>query len=124
MNLKEKLEHELNYCKHGLITVELVEKIFTPLAEKLVNCNMSMYPGGISFWCSTREELQTILTFAQKWTKSESGQYINYYATLDNELSVNIYATDGALPATCHVVEEEILVPEHTAKVGKVVCHE
>lgn len=71
--------------------------------------------GSITFTTENRSDVEKLLTLAPEgkyWKKEPSGKAITY-ELYDPALEcmIRIYAKSGALPPTCEIVEEEVVVP-------------
>lgn len=88
--------------------------------------SVSVNTYGSSIWITVynREDLQAFLTLAPRWDKNTSGKRIRYLAKV-NDIEIEIFAADAALPPTCKVIVETVVVPateERTTTVERIVC--
>lgn len=77
---------------------------------------------GGAFWITVkrREDIQTLMQLAPRWSKSPRDDGIDYDATVDG-VTFKLRAMDAALPPTCRVVEREVEVPAEPAKPARMV---
>jgi hypothetical protein len=108
-------------------TVAVAGLIMSKIEEDLSDTvYLNAYGGSIWFDVYNREDLQKIMVISPLWNKSAEGDAINYTSTVQG-VNFRIKAHDAALPDTCKIIEEEIIVPavpEHTCKVTRVQCNQ
>lgn len=122
----ESIDNEIAYLKRkrdSLITLR-------PIIETLGLYNVDICGAYLDFNRLSHENvIKVIAAFGGKW-KKESGcdETINYVKEEKcGELTIRCWA--GEPPASCHIVEEEVevpeeLVPAHTEIRRKLICHE
>ena len=120
----EQIQHrdDLARCEKKLAFLDKLLPLTIP-----EDCSFNCW--GSSVWISvtTRESLQTFFTLAPKWTKEGSLTHdggLHYRAEIDG-VTVDIRAYDKALPPTCRVVEEKMVIaakPEQVITIKKVIC--
>jgi len=90
---------------------------------------LNFYGGSCYIWVSNREQLQQAMSISPgKWDKTAEGESFKYTKLLEEQNTfLVIYANSEALPATCHIIEEDVFVPatEATTRIVKrIVCNE
>lgn len=110
------------------VELEMKQKMIAVLKKFPENFSDSviMNTYGSSIWLTVynREDLQAFLTLAPRWDKGTSGKRIRYLAVVDN-VDIEIFAADAALPPTCKVIVETVIIPateERTTNIERIVC--
>jgi hypothetical protein len=81
---------------------------------------LNSYGGTFWFTVSKREDVQTLMQLAPRWTKSARDDGIDYSAEVDG-VAFRIQTTEGALPPTCRLVEQDVEIPAKPAEPAKMV---
>ena len=114
-----------NYYLSAMRTLEDFEKIKLILARlpDELDSTTTTNPAGGSLWMNvySREELTKCMTLAQQWSKHTTENHIAYYTTIDG-ISVRLNAFEAALPPTCQLVEETVVIPASTITRKVVRC--
>jgi len=122
-NISSVINNQIKTASNLAIAQLLLDKVDEELSDSFY---MNAYSGTIWFDVYNREDLQKLMVITQVWNKSVNFDVIEYKATV-NGVEFKISAHDAALPDTCKVIEEEIIVPavpEHTRKVTRVQCNQ
>lgn len=109
--------------------IETSKKVLLALKE----INLLLFKRGVKtvdfthwaniFWfeVTNRDDLRDLLSLCPVWDKVPTGTGFHYIAKY-NEVTIYINAIEDALPPTCRIITEEVLVPEHTTKRTRIVC--
>lgn len=122
-NISSVINSQIKLASNLAVASLLLEKIDENLSESVY---MNGYGGMIWFDVYNREDLQKLMVIAPLWNKSTNTDVIEYKATV-NGIEFKISAHDAALPDTCKLVEEEVIVPavaEYTRKITRVQCNQ
>ncbi len=86
------------------------------VADKLSpDVDFNAYGGSFWFTVKNRDDVQTLMTLAPIWKKNAYEGGIDYNATIDG-VEFKIRTVDGALPPTCRLVEQDVVVPARPAE--------
>ena len=124
--LQEALEAkqlEINKC---YAMIDIMRNMQTQLKDCSNRVEINAY-GCMSIWISVtnRDDLIHCLTLTSQWSKKTSRNIMQYFAQI-GEFEIRINALDEALPPTCKVVTETIVIPATEARteiVEKIVCN-
>ena len=72
---------------------------------------INAYGSSVWFTINNRDDLQSLLELAPRWTKEGNGASLTYKAKVHDRVDVLIQAHEGALPSTCRLVEVTEEVP-------------
>lgn len=89
-----------------------IARLYQPLLSDNVTFNPAVY---ITINVYSRPDLQLLMQLAPKWTKTPFPEGIYYKAMVEGE-EITLIAFSGALPKTCKMVEEEVILPAEPAK--------
>lgn len=113
----ETVQNRIDYHRSEIdrqnLAIEILQKCGESLSESI-----SISPGAMMWiFTSDRKDVEALMTLAPKWTKTRDvdGTTISYSAVVAGH-DVTIKASEGALPPTCKLVEEEYEVPAEPAK--------
>lgn len=101
------------YCRKTCTTGAALISMIAPELSPDVQCN----PYGGTFWftVSKREDVQVLMKLAPRWAKNVWEGGIDYNANVDG-VEFKIRTTDGALPPTCRLVEQDVEIPAKPAE--------
>lgn len=105
---------QLAFCNK----VEAFFATFTLEFSPSADVYLAEYSNTVSIYVNNRDDLVTALTLAPLWSKKPTTRHIIYSATVtvgEVPLEINIYASGGALPPTCTLITEEVIVPAREA---------
>lgn len=119
--IAEQIEDAHRYATNAVNALETGRKhLAATLVEVELAADTDFYPYGGTFWftVSNRKDVQTLMQLAPRWSKLAWEGGIDYTARVD-DVEYRIRATDGALPPTCRLVEQEVEIPATPAKIVK-----
>lgn len=123
---RKQIEDGKKEAVDKLRTYDEIELTLISLGAQLSEAaNCYTYSKNVFLTVDNREDLQKCLSIGQLWKKSNSSTEIHYSWTDPNGYIWTIHAKDAALPATCKVVTEEVLIPARPAyyeKREKITC--
>lgn len=79
---------------------------------------INAYGGAVWFTVKNREDVKTLMQLSPKWTKSSDERGINYESVNDFG-HFRIQTRESALPPTCQLVEEDVVIPAQPEKTVK-----
>lgn len=80
---------------------------------------VNSWGGATYFYVTNRDDLMKLMTLAPRWEKTTATSRILYRAIIPYGGPVHIYVSEGALPDTCKLVEEEVVIPATPERVEK-----
>lgn len=114
----ETLRHADNYEESARNMRTNIAKIAHVLPELSASATINPLGGSIWFTVNNREDVRVLMQLAARWTKESSGSGIDYIGEKDGSY-YRIQTIEGALPPTCRVVEEDVVIPAQPEKVVK-----
>lgn len=114
-NLDARATNLVAETKTTVKGIMLLQRITEPLSDTY---ELNGY-GGV-FWVTVknRDDLRVFMSLAPQWSKENDTTGINYKAIIDG-VQFRIRAEDDALPGTCKLVEEEVVIPAQPERIEK-----
>jgi len=110
------LRDQIAYLEAEISRYKMAYEIFDRYIESLSD-SVSFAPT-LTLWIHVynRKDLEILMQLAPRWEKTYTDRYINYSALVGGE-RVSLIAKDNALPDTCKLVEQEVIIEETPIKI-------